>query len=119
FDDARDVLREDARQLLGRAAVIAAGLELPVVADADDVRPQVAVDIAARLRRGRGMRRRGGLELAQGHRCPQPRYPDVGAVLQPVVVADAGEAAPAPSRTPRVLQPEAAVVVGDDGEGMA
>ena len=116
---ARNVVLEDAREFGLGAAVVAAGLQRAVVADAHDVRAQVGERVRVRLR-GRGrMHRRDRFEPAQRDRRTQARHPRVAAVLEPVVVADAREALAAPARPPRVLQPEALVVEGHDGEGMA
>ena len=57
--------------------------------------------------------------LDERHRRAETRHPHIGAVGEPVVVADESEAAASPRPSPRVLNPEPALVVGDDGERVA
>src|SRR5207244_11071440 len=92
----------------GEHAAIA---QLAVVSDADDVRPQVVELIAGAGGRAAGLHDRRGARLQQRYGDPQPRHPDVRAVLQPIVVRDLAEALEAPLRPPRVLNPEAVAVV--------
>ena len=82
------------------------------------MRTQVGLRVADRLppqRRIADRRGTGALELDR-HR--QSRHPDVGAALEPFVVAQPAVAVLAPALAPGVLQPEAAAVVADDGVGM-
>jgi len=114
----RHVHFEDLAQLGNRGAVVSARAKRAVVAQADDVRPQVGVRIGHRAAGGSGVRDRRRLALPQHHWRAQPRHPDVGGVGQPVVVADPAEAGQAPLVAPGVLDPEAVAVVSDDGKRM-
>src|SRR5690606_13340808 len=104
--------------LLRVAAEAAGRAQAAVVAQADDVRAQVGLRVADRLPADRRVAHRRRLRALQVHRHRQARDPDIGAALEPFVVADAGEALAAPRIAPGVLQPEAVAVVGDDGEGV-
>ncbi len=82
------------------------------------MRAQVGLRIAGRLSCQRRMADRRRLRALQPHRHGEPRDPDIGAAFEPFVVADVAVALVAPAAAPGILDPEAAVVVSDDGEGV-
>ena len=118
--------RRDAGQILGeerfhvglRVAKSTVRAEEPVIAHADDVRPQIGEGIV-RARAQAGKLPRFLVGLGQDHGRAETANPDIGAVGEPVVVGDQGKAAFAPRFAPRILDPEAPLVVADNGEGVA
>src|SRR5260370_817740 len=87
-------VRERARlAILLRARQAAGVTQAAPVPDADDVTAEITVGVAAGLRRVGGAYRRRTLRGEELDRHSEADHPDVGAFLEPVVVADEPEAA--------------------------
>ena len=106
--------------IISRAPVAAAALEIAVV----DV-GEMPSDLGARNLGLLGDRfvigRRGGGRRSEdlGRRKCEPNDPGVHHVAGPVFIGPEGEASVAPARAPRILHPEALIVVSHHREGMS
>ena len=112
-------LLEEEQQRLDRALVHleeTVGGESAIVAEHDQVRPDVAVGgdlVRRRLRRGLGA---GAIVDAGRRDVDDPR---VEPACEPIVVREQAIPFDTPFGPPRVVDPEAAVVVADDHDGVA
>src|SRR5262245_50178953 len=58
-------------------------------------------------------------DLTQLDRSAEASDPDIGAMLQPIIVRDARKSALAPVLAPRVLDPEPIHIIGNNSKGVA